>query len=170
MWEGWDPAPLFQNFSTLYVEKYDGACKLGLHLICDDVDAAECMREEMLKLELILQHFKTIHVGVESFVCLVPPSVDLQNLTTLTIADCGSLEDVGAFSIAKNLVNLIYLQIRNDKDLSDSKIVFSKMKSLVLYNLSSLASFSLSLFLEFPSPEELRLISCPNMKFFLEEI
>lgn len=185
MWEGQDPGPLFQNFTTLYIdhddyyddEVYSGD-ELGLHLCCACDDDVECMREDMFKLEFILQYFETIHVRcVESFVSLVPSSSSLQNLTTLVVYHCSNLEDIGAFSIFKNLVNLIHLEIedcphiveviRNDEDLNGKKIVFDNMKRLILIMLDSLTSFcSLNLFLEFPCLEELKVIDRSNMKIF----
>lgn len=172
--------PLFQKFDSLCVvneESNSRVYELVIYLIGD----VKCMQEESCELELFLSHFEAIRVeGFDSFFTLIPPSASLQNLTRLEVFNCNSLEDLGASSIIKILVNLTVLDIKwcekiveiirkDDEDLSGNKIVFSKLKSLVLYQLPCLERFcSSSSSLEFPALEDLDLRYCANMKMFCE--
>lgn len=180
MWQGQDPEPLFQSFKILHVHDKSGPCRIEdlAQPILRYNGGVSCLQEENLKLLLILPHFETLLVhGFENCITLVPPNASFQNLTSLEVCDCDSLEDMGTFSMAKNLVNLVRLNIqnckkmvavlRNHEDSAGDKIVFSNLKSLSLSYLPSLTSFfPLSLPLEFPSLNYFSVNNCLNMKFF----
>ncbi|KAH9752711.1 Disease resistance protein [Citrus sinensis] len=132
------------------------------------------------KLGPIFQYLEILKVyHCQSLLILLPSSsVSFGNLTKLVAFGCKELIHLVTSSTAKTLVRLIAIEIYgcramtevviNDKDgVEKEEIVFSKLKTLGLFDLDSLTSFcSANYTFKFPSLEYLDVIGCPKMKIF----
>ncbi|KAH9686674.1 Disease resistance protein [Citrus sinensis] len=99
-------------------------------------------------------------------------------LTALVAFGCKKLLHMVTSSTAKTLVRLVAIEIYgcrtmtevviNDKDgVEKEEIVFSKLKTLELFDLDSLTSFcSANYTVKLPSLQNLWVIGCPKMKIF----
>ncbi|KAK3200407.1 hypothetical protein Dsin_023822 [Dipteronia sinensis] len=108
---------------------------------------------------------------------LVPSSTCFQNLTVLKVKSCNGLKNLMTYSTAKWLVQLGEMEIASCKsmievvakggDVTEDKIIFSKLRTLTLDDLPSLSCFcSENYTFELPSLEEIIVYDCPEMKYF----
>ncbi|KAL5823703.1 hypothetical protein ACOSQ4_021603 [Xanthoceras sorbifolium] len=164
-------------FSCEEVEKYAGTLVQLKSLDLDKLDDLEQLWKEDSKLDLILQNLKTLNVNeCNSLITLMPASASFQNLKDLTVWRCKGLISLVSSSTAKTLVQLEYMRIDDcdvmteivaNEDVKEDNIIFSKLKRLLLVDLSSLTSFcSVNYTLNFPSLEYLYLSKCSKMKLF----
>ena len=104
-----------------------------------------------------------------------------ENLHSLTVHGCGNLIYLVTSSIAKTLVQLKELNIKQCKSVKEIvkheggeepyDIVFSKLQRLRLVNLQSLKWFCTTrCIFKFPSLEQFEVIRCPQMEFFCERV
>ena len=107
---------------------------------------------------------------------------NLQTLHVLEISGCGNLEILFTLLMAKTVVQLERLVVREcdkmneivenegggDHQATDNdEIIFTKLRSLHLRRLPNLKSFSTaSNNIKFPSLEEMEAIECPEMEYF----
>ncbi|KAL5823718.1 hypothetical protein ACOSQ4_021618 [Xanthoceras sorbifolium] len=159
------------------VEKYTGTLVQLKSLDLKKLDDLEQMWKEDSKLALILQNLETVKVEeCNSLITLIPASASFQNLKSLTVWRCKRLISLVSSSTAKTLVQLeemgivhcdVMTEIVANEDVKEDNIIFSKLKRLSLFGLSSLTSFcSANYTLNFPSLKDLYLSECPKMKFF----
>ncbi|XP_031252467.1 uncharacterized protein LOC116110377 isoform X2 [Pistacia vera] len=108
---------------------------------------------------------------------LVPSSTSFDNLITLNVWKCDGLVNLVTSSTAKSMVNLEKMYIRgcetmveivaNTGDVEKDEIVFSKLKSLRLWDLESLRSFCFgNQTFKFPALEDMMVRNCPKMNTF----
>lgn len=128
----------------------------------------------------VLQDLEHLEINnCDSLVSLLPFSSSFPNITALDVVECKGLVNIVTSSMARILVNLKKLSIREcnmvteivveEEDESDysSSIIFNKLESITLHCLNSLISFcSASCIIEFPSLEDLFVRECPRMKVF----
>ncbi|KAJ7978016.1 Disease resistance protein [Quillaja saponaria] len=109
---------------------------------------------------------------------LLPSFVSFKNLRKLKVSDCHGLMSLLSDSmIAKGLGLLTFLYVSGCNRMTEiiangggeieDGIVFTSMKMLVLYNMSSLARFcSRNYTIRFPNLEKVVVCECPEMKIF----
>ncbi|TXG69303.1 hypothetical protein EZV62_004238 [Acer yangbiense] len=144
----------------------------------EKLDHLEQLWKQDSKLDFILHALETLEVVFcNSLISLMPASASFQNLKSLDVWMCNGLISLVSSSTAKSLVRLeemsisccdMVTKIVATEDVEEDKIItFSKLHSLRLDDLSSLASFcSGNHTLNFPSLDRLYVSQCPKMKFF----
>ncbi|KAK2633598.1 hypothetical protein Ddye_028435 [Dipteronia dyeriana] len=130
------------------------------------------------KLEMVLSKLERLTVGdCQNLIQLVPSSTSFQNLTVLKVWNCDGLKNLMTSSTAKRLVQLREMAIGSCKsmievvakggDVTEDKIIFSRLRTLGLGALPSLSCFcSENYTFELPSLEEIIVYACPEMKHF----
>ncbi|KAK3200418.1 hypothetical protein Dsin_023833 [Dipteronia sinensis] len=130
------------------------------------------------KLDMIISKLEKLTVAdCQNLIQLVPSSTSFQNLTVLKVWGCHGLKNLMTSSTAKRLVQLREMEIAFCKsmievvakggDVTEDKIIFSKLRTLTLDNLPSLSCFcSENYTFELPSLEEIDVSICPEMKYF----
>ncbi|TXG69557.1 hypothetical protein EZV62_004492 [Acer yangbiense] len=119
---------------------------------------------------------RSTHVECNSLITLMPTSASFQNLGYMEISGCNGLRNLVTTAVAKSLVQLERMRIKNcngmteivaNGDVKEDEIIFNKLRTLELTDLSNLTSFySGNYTLNFPSLNELRVTRCSKMKFF----
>ncbi|KAK3227641.1 hypothetical protein Dsin_007503, partial [Dipteronia sinensis] len=108
---------------------------------------------------------------------LVPSFVSFQNLMTLEVSKCNRLVNLMVVSVAKSLVQLTRLKIRECEMIEEiithvgnkveDRIIFNQLEYLELHSLPKLTSFcSRNHTIEFPSLHQVVVRQCHNMKLF----
>ncbi|TXG69608.1 hypothetical protein EZV62_004543 [Acer yangbiense] len=158
---------------------------VGKHTVTKKLSISEFEKLEQIwkqdsKVDVILQNLEELDVSwCASLVTLIPPSACFQNLTILTVYECQGLLRLVSSSTAKTLVGLKEMRIEccytmtkvvadDEGAVTEDKIInFSKLKSLLLFELPRLTSFcSWNYTFNFPSLETLYVRNCPKMKTF----
>ncbi|XP_044481816.1 disease resistance protein At4g27190-like [Mangifera indica] len=141
----------------------------------------KCIWKQDFQFKSILQNLCDLTVAYcHNLMTLLPCSSSFKNLTTLEVIYCNGLQNLIASSIAKSLVCLEELKIRecemmievlaNEGDKEEDEIVFEKLKELTLVKLKSLTCFySGNCALNFPFLESLNVSKCFKMKTFSGE-
>ncbi|XP_060676028.1 uncharacterized protein LOC125421229 isoform X2 [Ziziphus jujuba] len=109
---------------------------------------------------------------------LLPSSLSLDNLKILTLDKCKFLKNLCTSTIALSLEGLRALRIRDCKMMEEimsnnemmEKVSFPDLEYLELENLPSLASFSSTIFLEFPLLTTLSINDCLELKGFISKL
>ncbi|KAJ7951085.1 Disease resistance protein family [Quillaja saponaria] len=143
----------------------------------------EYICKEGFQLDPVLQMLEYLEVDdCSSLTNLVPSSVSFNHLTFLDVQDCKRLMYLMASSTAKSLTQLITMRIsccpvikqivlKEEGDEREDEIVFRQMRTLEIYYLHNLESFSASdIVLKFPLLGELYIHECPKMKIFSEGV
>ncbi|TXG69540.1 hypothetical protein EZV62_004475 [Acer yangbiense] len=168
-------------FSCEEVEKHAETLAQIKHLRLDKLDDLEQMWKQDSGSDLILHKLKSLEVvECNSLITLVPTSASFQNLGYMEISGCNGLINLVTATVAKSLVQLKSMWIENcnemteivaNGDVKEDKIIFNKLWTLELTDLSNLTSFySGNYILNFPSLNELQVTRCPKMKFFSSRI
>ncbi|TXG65713.1 hypothetical protein EZV62_006988 [Acer yangbiense] len=130
------------------------------------------------KLDMVLSKLDKLTVrDCQNLIQLVPSWTSFENLTVLKVWSCNGLKNLMTSSTAKTLVQLREMEIGYCKsmievvakggDVTDDKIIFSKLRTLTLGDLPSLSCFcSENYTFELPSLEEINVYRCPEMKYF----
>ncbi|EEF49757.1 phosphoprotein phosphatase, putative [Ricinus communis] len=125
-----------------------------------------------------LQNLETLEIwGCHSLISLASGSAGFQNLETLDVYNCDELLYLVTSSVAKSLVHLTKMTVRecnilrevvaSEADEPQGDIIFSKLENLRLYRLESLIRFcSASITIQFPSLKDVEVTQCPNMMDF----
>ncbi|TXG66094.1 hypothetical protein EZV62_007369 [Acer yangbiense] len=140
---------------------------------------------------LILVHFEKLkriwkpHSKLEFLVVescgltdLLPPSAFFRNLKILHVKFCHKLTSILTSSVAESLVQLTEMEIiscnmltevvaRDEGEVTKNKIIFHKLKTLILSTLSNLTNFCVENYtFEFPALEKLEVVDCTKMEIF----
>ncbi|TXG65706.1 hypothetical protein EZV62_006981 [Acer yangbiense] len=130
------------------------------------------------KPDMVLSKLEKLTVGdCQNLIQLVPSSTSFQNLTVLKVCSCDGLKNLMTSSTAKRLVQLREMAIGYCKsmievvakggDVTEDKIIFSKLRTLTLGYLPSLSCFCPENYtFELPSLEDIIVYRCPEMKYF----
>ncbi|TXG66105.1 hypothetical protein EZV62_007380 [Acer yangbiense] len=130
------------------------------------------------KFDLIIQKLEILFVRKCGLTDLLPPSAFFQNLKILHVEYCHKLTSILTSSTAESLVQLTEMKLRScDKltevvardegDVTKNKIIFHKLKTLILDSLSSLTNFCVENYtFEFPALEKLEVFDCTKMEIF----
>ncbi|KAF2287595.1 hypothetical protein GH714_001446 [Hevea brasiliensis] len=105
------------------------------------------------------------------------PFFDHKNLTTLDVENCNGLINLLTSSVAISMVQLVTMTVSecrkltevvaDEQDGTTEEISFSKLKTLKLFDLSSLTSFCKgNCIFQFPSLEQVIVGICPKMMIF----
>ncbi|KAJ4706763.1 Disease resistance protein [Melia azedarach] len=134
--------------------------------------------EQNSKTDSIFQHLEILEVlSCENLTSLLPSSLSFQHLKELEVWDCEKLVNLVTSTTAKSLVQLVKMTISRCSGMTEvvvaaaasegNNVIFSKLDSLTLRNLESLASFcSGNCTFKFSSLQKLVVIDCPKMKHF----
>ncbi|KAL5823786.1 hypothetical protein ACOSQ4_021686 [Xanthoceras sorbifolium] len=187
------PLDILQRFSSLEVliledssyeeilsceeiEKYTEMLAQLKRLDLEGLDNFMQMWKQGFKLDLLFRNLESLRVyRRNSLIALVPTSASFQNLRSMKVSDCNGLGSLVTTTIAKSLVQLERMQISNCNMMTEvvadgeveEEIIFSKLETLCLTNLSNLTSFcSGNYTLNFPALDELDVTECPKMMFF----
>ncbi|KAK3206080.1 hypothetical protein Dsin_020126 [Dipteronia sinensis] len=144
-----------------------------------ELDGLSLVWEENSLLSKIFRNLTTLDVSqCNNLKTLVPSFVSFQNLSTLEVSDCNGLVNLLAVSVAKSLVQLSRLKIKECKviekivthdwvDETEDMIIFNQLKYLELHCLPRLTSFcSEKYVVKFPSLQQVVVEQCQNMKIF----
>ncbi|TXG69535.1 hypothetical protein EZV62_004470 [Acer yangbiense] len=165
-------------FSCEEVEKHADTLAQIKGLGLEKLDDLEQMWKQDSRSDLILHNLQALEVvECNSLITVVPTSASFQNLRYMVVSGCNGLRSLVTAAVAKSLVQLERLQIRNcnemtevvaiDGDVKEDEIIFNNLEELEMTNLSNLTSFySGNYTLNFPSLNELQVTRCPKMKFF----
>ncbi|KAL5743204.1 hypothetical protein ACOSP7_029936 [Xanthoceras sorbifolium] len=174
-----------ENFHSFFDEKVTFPCLKDLKL--RELPKLLHLWKEGSQHSIIFENLTNLDVSdCENLKTLVPSSVSLQKLMTLTLQRCNGLMNLLTLSSAKTLVQLESLDIEccklveeiiTDKgdeetktaegeiDVSVDKIAFRMLDSIILESLPNLISFySGSNILECPSLTIISVEDCPKMK------
>ncbi|KAJ4721535.1 Disease resistance protein [Melia azedarach] len=131
-------------------------------------------------MESTFQNLEILKVlNCQNLTNLLPSRPSFQHLKELQISGCRKLVNLVTSTTAKSLVQLVKMRVDRCSGMTEvvvaaattasevDNIIFSKLKSLTLEKLESLASFCLgNCTFKFSSLEYLRVIDCPKMKIF----
>ncbi|TXG66102.1 hypothetical protein EZV62_007377 [Acer yangbiense] len=130
------------------------------------------------KLDLIIQKLEFLVVESCGLTDLLPPSAFFRSLKILHVQACRKLTSILTSSMAESLVQLTEMKIegcdmltevvaRDEGDVTKNKIIFHKLKTLILSSLSSLTNFCVEDYtFEFPALEKLEVFDCTKMEIF----
>ncbi|KAL5825695.1 hypothetical protein ACOSQ3_021758 [Xanthoceras sorbifolium] len=168
-------------FSCEEIEKYTEMLAQIKRLDLKGLDNLKQMWKQGSKLDLLLHNLESLQVyKCNSLIALVPTSASFQNLRSMDVSGCNGLRSLVTTTVAKSLVQLESMEIRNcnnmteivaNGEVKEDEIIFSKLETMSLTNLSNLTSFcSENYTLNFPSLEKLNVPNCPKMKFFSSRV
>lgn len=96
-----------------------------------------------------------------------------ENLTTVTLKDCDSLEKLLLPCSYPSLTKIDISNCKSLKEIINDKErkgeCFPQLKSIILENLPALSSFSLEIS-EFPKLQKVRIVKCPAIKTFSRSV
>ncbi|KAJ9180030.1 hypothetical protein P3X46_008333 [Hevea brasiliensis] len=148
------------------------------NVLISRVDGLKHILKEHSQLYPILQYVETLQVSsCHDLISLAVPSASFPNLTTLDVSFCSGLINLMASSVAISMVQLVTMTVSDcleltevvadEQDGTTEEISFSKLKTLKLVDLRSLASFCIgNCIFQFPSLEQVIVENCPNMMIF----
>lgn len=163
-------------------QKYDGIFQWIRNIRLSDLpDLRHIWRQEP-QWESVFQNLESFEVWCcDSLISLAPSSASFHNLKTLDVWDCQGLVNLFPLSVARSLVKLTDMRIRNcdlvreaisnEGNRKEEKIIFSKLKRIELDSLTNLSCFCLaSCTLKFPSLEEVIVRKCSNLVIFSQGV
>ncbi|TXG69543.1 hypothetical protein EZV62_004478 [Acer yangbiense] len=162
-------------FSCEEVEKHAESLAQIKRLRLKKLDDLEQMWKQDSRSDLILHNLESLKVvECNNLITLVPTSASFQNMGYMKISGCNGLRSLVTATVAKSLVQLVRMRIKNcnemseivaiDGDVKEDEIIFNNLEELELTNLSNLTTFySGNYTLNFPSLNELQVTRCPKM-------
>ncbi|TXG66093.1 hypothetical protein EZV62_007368 [Acer yangbiense] len=169
-------------FSLEEVEKHAERPSQIKSLKLRGIEKMKCIWKPHSKLDLIIQKLEILHVRRCGLTDLLPPSTFFRNLKILHVEDCHKLTSILTSSTAESLVQLTEMKItscdmltevvaRDEGDVTKNKIIFHKLKTLILSSLSSLTNFCVEDYtFEFPALEKLEVFDCTKMEIFCQGV
>ncbi|KAJ4721046.1 Disease resistance protein [Melia azedarach] len=163
-------------FSSGQVKKHVGKLAKIKSLKLSGLNDLNRLWEQNSKTDSIFQNLEILEVlSCENLMTLLPSSSSFQHLKELEVGYCMKLVNLVTSTTAKSLVQLLKMTVYKCSGMTEvvaaasegDNIIFSKLKSLTLVNLESLASFcSGNCTFKFSSLEDLAVIDCPKMMIF----
>ncbi|TXG73906.1 hypothetical protein EZV62_002485 [Acer yangbiense] len=160
------------------VEHVEAAGKLNYLTLTGMKDSSLVWEENSLP-SRVFRNLTTLEVlKCDNLQTLVPSFLSFQNLSALEVSNCNGLVNLLAVSVAKSLVQLTRLKIKECKmmekivthgrvDEMENMIIFNQLKYLELQRLPRLTSFcSGNYAVEFPSLQQVVVGQCGSMKIF----
>ncbi|KAI4313406.1 hypothetical protein L6164_026390 [Bauhinia variegata] len=138
---------------------YNAICKEGYNVRLNNLWVWKCPRlSNLMPSSVILSHLTSLSVyKCEGLLHLVAPSTakTLSQLTVMKIEECKMINEIVAD------------KVNADAEEGDHEITFNKMKIIKLKSLPLLESFSSGNYaFKFPSLENALICECPNLKIF----
>jgi len=138
--------------------------------------------KEDVRVDQILPNLETLKVrNCNNLIRLGSSSASFHNLTTLEVRNCEAMVNLVTSSAIQSLAQLKTLVIGEcvsmkeivgkERDEGTNEIIFSRLRSLQLWDLPQIKSFcSSNHTFEFPSLEEVILGKCPHLEVFCKGV